>query len=149
MKINIETKVNENYKSVYERFDEQLFLALKPPLMPLELLRFDGSAKGDQVHLKLGLGALAMRWDALIIEDGISETECYFIDEGIQLPFFLKKWKHRHRILKVDNDTSIIVDDIYFETPNSVLDYLLYPMMYLQFYMRKPVYKKYFNGEKI
>ncbi len=147
MKINIQTEVQENYKSVYKRFDKDLFLALKPPLMPLELLRFDGSSKGDQVHLKLGVGTLSMRWDALIIEHGVSEKECYFIDEGIQLPFFLKKWKHRHRILKVDEDTSIIVDDIYFETPNVLMDYLFYPILYMQFYMRKPVYKKYFDGK--
>ena len=81
----------------------------------------------------------------MITEDGANESECYFVDEGTQLPFFLKKWRHRHRILKTDADASIIVDEIDYTTPFWLLDYLIYPMMYLQFYMRKPVYKRYFK----
>lgn len=145
MKIVLRTKVEQDYQTVYKRFDRDLFLALKPPLMPLKLLRFDGSRKGDQVHIQLGAGTLSARWDALIVADEQNDTECYFVDEGIRLPFFLKKWKHKHRIQK-DGSTSIIIDDIFYQTPNFLLDYIMYPIMYLQFYMRKPVYKRYFKN---
>lgn len=145
MRIQISTAVKQDYKTVYHGFDKDLFLALKPPLLPLTLLRFDGSKKGDEVHIQLGKGWLSSRWDALIVADKVDEQEAYFIDEGLRLPFFLKKWKHRHRILKSNDHASTIVDDIFYKTPFLLLDYLIYPVMYLQFYMRKPVYKKYFS----
>lgn len=145
MKIVIKTEVGQAYDEVFRRFDEQLFLALKPPLMPLKLLRFDGCTTGDEVHIELGAGPFKTRWDALIIENGADDQEHYFIDKGVQLPFFLKTWQHRHRILKT-NTGSMIIDDIYYQTPFGLLDYLMYPIMYLQFYARKPVYKKYFSA---
>jgi len=144
MKIRIQTKVNQSYHQVFEGFNEDLFLALKPPLLPLKLLKFDGCKTGDEVHIQLGAGFLTQRWDALIIEDAASDEEYYFIDKGVQLPFFLKTWQHRHRILKAD-EGAYIVDDIDYQTPFWLLDYLMYPVMYLQFYARKPVYKRVFG----
>jgi len=145
MKILIKTKVEKNYNDVFEGFDENLFLELKPPLLPLKLLRFDGSRKGDEIHIQLGAGFVKQRWDALIVEDGEKEGELYFIDKGIQLPFFLKEWTHHHRVLK-SNEGATIVDEIYFKSPFFLFDYLLYPILYLQFYARKPVYKRVFKN---
>ncbi|MEL6945100.1 MAG: hypothetical protein AAFO82_20780, partial [Bacteroidota bacterium] len=78
MKIVITTDVEQDYQTVWSRFDEQLFTALKPPLMPLQLLRFDGSLKGDEVHLKIA-GQL---WIAEIIEQAELPEEIYFVDKG-------------------------------------------------------------------
>ena len=147
MKILIKTQVQQHYKKVWKGFNQELFEALKPPLLPLELRRFDGSETGDEVHIRLGKGFLTQDWNAVIIEHGSDEKECYFIDEGSKLPFFLKNWKHRHRILKESENTSIIIDDISYQTPFWLLDYLMYPVMYLQFWARKPVYKKVFSDK--
>ncbi len=145
MKILIQTKVDQSHHEVFSGFNEQLFLALKPPLLPLQLLRFDGCVTGDEVHIMLGKGVLSQRWDAKIVDHGKNENEYFFVDKGVQLPFFLKKWTHRHRIVNNDGKGSIIIDDIDYHTPNVLFDYLMYPIMYLQFWMRSPVYKRVFQ----
>ncbi|MEM8529101.1 MAG: hypothetical protein AAGG68_31005 [Bacteroidota bacterium] len=140
MKIVITTDVEQDYRTVWSKFDEQLFTALKPPLMPLQLLRFDGSLKGDEVHLKVA-GQL---WIAEIIEQAELTDEIYFVDKGKKLPFPLKYWKHRHRILRKENGSQVI-DDIEFRTPNRIIDFLFYPILYAQFAARSPIYKRYFK----
>lgn len=145
MKILIKTVVEQDYKKVHKRFDENLFKALKPPFPPMELQRFDGSRKGDEVHMRLNFIFFKQNWNAKIIEDGAKKNELYFIDIGSKLPFFLKDWRHYHSIQKLENGETLIVDDIDYKTPSFLLDYLMYPVMYLQFFMRKPVYKKYFR----
>lgn len=144
MHFRIETEVQQSAKQVLAGFDESLFLALKPPLMPLKLLRFDGCEKGDRVELVLGIPPLSQQWNALVIEHGENEEGYFFTDIGEKLPFPLKGWKHRHFILKKGNK-SIIVDDINYTTGLTILDYLMYPILYLQFYIRIPVYKKLFG----
>jgi len=144
MNIKISTIVNQHYQNVSLGFNRDLFLALKPPLLPLQLLRFDGCKTGDEVHIQLGAGFLKTRWDAIITDDGESKEEIYFVDEGKQLPPILRKWKHKHRIINKGEQTEI-VDDINYHTSSKIIDYLIYPIMYLQFRMRKPIYKKIFN----
>jgi ligand-binding SRPBCC domain-containing protein len=53
-----------------------------------------------------------------------TEEEIYFVDEGIQLPFFLKSWLHLHRIVN-RNEHAVIIDDIRFRSPSRMLDILL------------------------
>jgi ligand-binding SRPBCC domain-containing protein len=146
MHIQITTIVTQNYRQVADKFDENLFQALSPPFPPVKLLRFDGSRKGDEVHLQLNFLLFRQVWKSLIIEDGSKEGEVYFIDKGIQLPFFLSYWQHKH-IIREHGKHTAIVDDIHFKTPFFVFDFLLYPVLYGQFLYRKPVYKKVF-GER-
>ncbi len=141
MRIKIKTKVNKDYKAVFEQFDKDLFLALNPPIMPVKLLRFDGCKTGDEVHIQLPFKTL---WISDITEFSASEKEIYFIDEGRKLPFPLKKWKHKHRIIKLSENETLIVDDINFSTNFILLDILIYPTLFLQFLYRKPIYKKWF-----
>lgn len=148
MKIIIKTIVEQDYLTVGKGFNQALFEALKPPLLPLTLKRFDGSKTGDEVHIQLGKGIFSQDWNASIVEDGQNEKEIYFIDIGSKLPFFLKKWKHHHRMLRHENNQTIIIDDIDYFTPFWLTDYLMYPIMYLQFWIRKPVYKKFFSKKQ-
>ena len=143
MKINISTKVEQDYLSVKEGFNENLFLKLSPPFPPVKLLRFDGSSTGDKVILELNFIFFKQQWVSDITADNTDEKEFYFIDEGTKLPFFLKTWKHKHRIIK-DGKSSIIRDEIAFKAPNGILTLFLYPALYLQFLYRKPIYKKIF-----
>jgi ligand-binding SRPBCC domain-containing protein len=110
----------------------------------VKLLRFDGSTKGDLVTLELNFIFFKQKWTSEIVADLTDENEFYFIDKGIQLPFFLKKWTHKHRILK-DGERSIIRDEIDYEAPFGLLTWLLYPALFLQFTYRKPIYKKIFS----
>ena len=145
MRIKITTAVIADIKTVWQGFDESLFLALAPKSMPFRLLRFDGCGVGDEVHLRLGSGWLSQEWYALVTEQKSSDNEIYFIDKGIKLPFFLSEWQHTHRIIRHETVTtkSLIVDDIVCRSP---FGYLIYPFLWFQFWKRKVIYGKIFNS---
>ncbi len=146
MKILIKTRIEKNYHQIFSKFDRALFLSLAPPLMKITLERFDGCKKGDEVHIKMDLfGLLAQRWVSHITDDQKSELEIFFVDEGVILPPPLKKWTHIHRIQKIDEDSSWVIDDIDFSSGNNWLDLALYPALYAMFFYRKPIYKKELN----
>lgn len=145
MHLKITTKVDQDYHLVMQGFNQQLFEKLNPPFPPVRLLRFDGSKKGDVVSIQLDFIFFKQLWTSLIVEDGLDAKEAYFIDEGIKLPFFLTYWQHRHRVVK-DRQHALIIDDIHFKTPFRLMDYLMYPIMWLQFLYRKPVYKRVFRA---
>ncbi len=144
MKIKIQTHVNQHYLEVKSGFNESLFKKLSPPFPPVRLIRFDGSSKGDLVTLELDFFVFKQKWTSKIVEDVTNDHEFYFIDQGIDLPFFLKSWQHKHCIMQSGNG-SIISDEISYEGPTGVFTYLLYPALYLQFWMRKPIYRKIFK----
>lgn len=146
MNIKISTAVEQPYQTVMQGFNEDLFIRLNPPFPPVKLLRFDGCKKEDVVALELNFIFFKQQWISKIVEDGLNQEEFYFIDEGIKLPFFLKYWHHHHRILK-NPQGSTIVDDITFRSPSPLLDFLLLPVLWLQFLYRKPVYKKIFRSK--
>lgn len=145
MKLLLKTPIQNDLKTTFSLFNEDLFRALKPPLISLNVARFDGCKTGDEVHLEIGLGPVKQKWVSLITDDKEHDEVCFFIDEGKLLPPPLKYWKHIHRLVKVDNNNCMIEDDITFSSGNKFLDLLLYPIMYSQFAMRSPVYKKLLN----
>ncbi len=148
MKIKVETIVQQDFKSVQKGFTKDLFVELTPPFPPVKLMRFDGCQKDDVVALELNFIFFKQQWISLIVEDGLNEEEFYFIDFGTKLPFFLKYWKHHHRIIK-NGKGAKIVDDITFKSPLPWLDVLLWPVLWLQFLYRKPIYKKIFGIKDI
>jgi ligand-binding SRPBCC domain-containing protein len=143
MQIYISTPVAQSARSVYDGFDEQLFKALAPAFPKLEILRFDGSKVGNEIHINLNVFGWKIRWDAIITEYNETEEAIYFVDEGKKLPFFLKSWQHRH-VMQKAKAGAVIVDDITFSSGWILMDFLLYPALYGQFYQRKPVYERYF-----
>ncbi|GEM_PF-158067 len=140
MNITLKSKVYGDLRTVYDRFDADLFRYLLPPRA--QLIEFGGSKKGDRVHLKL---PLVGEWISEIIEDGSSEAKCYFIDEGRKLPFPLKKWKHKH-ILHAEGSRTIIEDNMSYATGNIITDVLFYPLLLLSFLPRIWQYKSYFKN---
>lgn len=144
MNIKISTKVNQSLLKVWEGFDLELFSKLAPPFPPVEVKEFGGCLKGDKVHLELNFLLFRQDWISDIIDQAQTESEIYFVDKGTKLPFFLRYWQHRHRMVK-DGDGTTIIDDITFRTPSILTDYLFYPLLYLQFLYRKPIYRKVFG----
>lgn len=144
MKIFISTKVSQQVEAIRDGFTKHLFLKLNPPFPPVKLLRFDGCNKGDRVALELNFLFFKQTWISDIVRSESRADLFYFVDEGVELPFFLKSWEHHHRIKAVEGG-SVIEDEIYFETPFQWLDYLMYPVLHLQFLYRKPVYRKVFS----
>ncbi len=144
MRITISTPVKQSRLAVAQGFNQELFKKLSPPFPPVKLLRFDGSEKGDIVSLELNFIVFKQVWESHIVESGETKKEWYFVDVGKRLPFFLTCWQHRHRVVQAGTHAAII-NDIIFETPFFITDFLLYPVMWLQFLYRKPVYKRVFG----
>jgi len=145
MKLVIQTPVEQPYLAVKAGFGESLFKRLSPPFPPVRLLNFDGSEEGDYVSLELNFIFFRQRWVSKVIEDLTTDREFYFIDEGVELPFFLKKWQHKHRVIAVDSG-SLIRDEIDFEAPFWGMSFLIFPVLWAQFAYRKPIYRKYFKN---
>ena len=146
MKMLIKTRIHKDYNFVFSKFNQDLFKSLKPPLLNLEVLRFDGCKKGDEIHLNIGFGPFSIKWISHITENSNGENENLFIDEGYLLPPPLKYWKHIHRVKKISEDLCEIQDDIEFSSGNQFLDTILYPTLYFQFSLRNPAYKKFFKS---
>jgi len=145
--LKLKTTVKQNYLKVKEGFNEDLFMSLNPPFPPVELKEFGGCEKDDIVHLRLNFIFFKQDWISEITYDRTNNDIFEFIDEGKKLPFFLKYWKHYHKVLKVNEETSEIVDDITFKSPFILMDVLLYPVLWLQFAYRKPIYRKIFSND--
>lgn len=145
MKITLRTKVDASLPAVWQGFDESLFEKLSPPFPPVKLARFDGSHEGDVVSLELNFIFFKQKWVSHIVEQRETEEEIYFIDKGVELPFFLSFWQHKHRLIRAPQGGTIIADEIEYRTPILLFDYLMYPVMWAQFAYRGPIYKKIFS----
>ncbi len=143
--IQIKTMVDGHYKEVMKKFDRALFEALKPAGANMEIVAFTGSKKGDKVHIRFN-SPIKAEWVSHITEHGENEQEAWFVDEGVQLPFPLSYWRHRHVVQKVSEQKSCIVDDMTFAGSNKLLTALLYPAIYAGFYPRKKIYRAYFKA---
>lgn len=144
MKIRFETQVRGYYTEVMKRFDRDLFEALKPRQGEMEILDFTGSETGDRVHLKF-ISPISMEWISDIVDHGTDEKRAYFIDEGVKLPFPLSFWRHKHIVEKIDEEYSLIIDDIEYKASPSLLTPIIYPALYAAFSPRKKVYQSYFG----
>lgn len=145
MQLTVRTKVPQPYLKVKEGFDEKLFTRLNPPYPRVKLQHFDGCRKGDIVDMNLQFGFTDQRWESLITDDDTTNSYFFFQDEGRQLPFFLKSWKHQHWVKKIDEESSQIVDHVHYSTGHYLSDLLLYPILKTQFLYRQPVYRKMFS----
>lgn len=130
-------------EKVFNSFDKNLFSYLLPPGATIK--RFDGSRPGDIVHLQFSF-PLKAEWISEITQEYIGDNICYFIDYGVRLPFGIKHWRHVHYVHRDTEEASIIEDDMEFRTSNFILDFLMYPFLYLAFLPRKRQYQKYFEN---
>ena len=145
MRLQVTTRVNQEFRRSFSRFGRELFLQLNPPFPPVRLLRFDGMQPGDEVHLELNFLFRKEIWISVITELVETDDEIYFVDEGRQLPFMFRSWRHLHRLIRQGEQT-LIVDDITYQGRIKLLDYLLYPVLKLQFLYRRPVYRRWLNN---
>ncbi|MDW8203875.1 MAG: hypothetical protein RMJ87_02495 [Cytophagales bacterium] len=130
---------------MWANFNKNLFQALSPPFPPVRLLRFDGSLKDDEVHLQLDFFVFKQMWISKISEQETTPEQISFVDEGIQLPFFLSYWRHKHVLQALPNGGTRISDEVTFKSSIKMIEYVLFPVLYLQFLYRKPIYKRYFQ----
>tara|TARA_A100001015_G_scaffold158994_2_gene176635 strand:- start:54 stop:485 length:432 start_codon:yes stop_codon:yes gene_type:complete len=143
MKLKIITKLQKSRKIVVDGFNQTLFDTLSPPFPPVKVTRYDGSKTGDIVELELNFFIFKQKWISTIIDHGANEKETWFVDKGTTLPFFLTGWHHKHIIQETPTGSSIIDDIEYKSYP--ILEWVLFPVLYLQFLYRIPIYKSYFK----
>lgn len=146
MRFTLKTKVTGHYQSVFDQFDEDLFLALSPPLVDIELRQFDGCKVGDRVHIDF-VRPIKTSWVSVITEADIDERRAIFVDEGKELPKPLRSWKHRHIVEHLTEESCTIIDDIRYSCGYFLGDVLLFPFLYVGFYMRKAIYRRYFESK--
>ena len=130
---------------IKEHFTSDLLLKLSPPFPQVSLERFDGCKKDDQVILKINLLLTKLTWSSLITAENNTTEEWYFVDEGVEMPFGLRFWRHKHRVIEVNPLHSLIIDEISFDTGMTFLNYLLFPFLWGMIFYRKPLYKKYLS----
>jgi ligand-binding SRPBCC domain-containing protein len=147
MKIVVRTRVAAPMPQVMAGFTRELFLKLAPPFPPVQLLRFDGCKVGDEVHLRLNFILFKQTWTSLITDAWDTPTATGFEDQGRQLPLFLGYWRHKHRLEPAGTGT-VIIDDIEYQAPIKALSFMLWPVLYLQFAYRKPVYRRVFGAPR-
>ena len=95
------------------------------------------------MSLELNFGFFKQTWTSKIMEDGEEDGKWFFVDEGTELPFFLKSWTHRH-VVESATAGSVIIDDITYTTGTIFTDLVMYLPMLGQFLYRKPIYKRVF-----
>ena len=144
MRLILKTRVKGHYLAIMEQFDRDLFEALAPPIGKMEIVAFTGSQPGDYVHLRF-LSPVQAEWISDIVDAGSNDQEAYFVDEGQVLPPPLRFWHHRHIVRKIDEESALVIDDITYHTRLRFLDLLIYPLMWMAFFPRKYVYRRYFG----
>lgn len=142
MRIFIKTKVHNNLSTIHQKFDRNLFEKLSPPLMTVKVERFDGCLKDHEVHLLIQSLFVRNKWISKITTSELNEKVFYFIDEGIEIPPPLKKWKHIHRVEAIDSSNCYVIDDITYSSGSNLLDYALFPFLFGMFKFRQPIYKR-------
>lgn len=148
MKITLESEIiNLPAQTVFSYFSKNLFKALNPWFMPMKIELFEGCLPGNRVIVTLGGKIIQARWISEITSFENNENEIFFIDIGKKLPFPLKNWEHKHRIVSIDQNQCKIVDEITYQSYNKLLDTIVKPLMLVQFGYRKKIYSKFFNHE--
>ncbi len=142
---SIQTNVKASMPFVWSKFDEALLKYLSPPFPKVQILKFGGCRKGDEVLLRIDLIFIKPLWSTLITDQQTSKNEIFFIDEGVHVPFGIKFWKHTHKIIDQGNENCLIEDLIEFKSFHFILDLFLFPFLWGMIIYRKPLYQKYFN----
>jgi len=135
------------FKIVQKGFNKELFEYMMPPFSLARVVRYEGQGPGDIVEIKFNLPFMGY-WTVIIKEAWLSHREYGFVDRGLRVPFGINYWKHIHRVVARNNDSTFIVDDIEYETSWKVLDFLLYFPLFMAFYPRKFQYQSYFKKLK-
>ena len=128
-------------KKVKSEFNNILFLKHLTKLLPVKIIEWDGTYDGAKAHLAFWF----FGWRDFIVnhkENSENKISFSFVDEGINLPFYLKNWRHKHEAYK-ENDFIIIKDEVNFTADSKFLDLFLFPLLVMPILIRKIFYKTY------
>ncbi|MEY3717059.1 MAG: hypothetical protein RL285_934 [Bacteroidota bacterium] len=139
------TQVSAQRDVVASQFDQSLLLKLKPPLVTMRLIQYDGQFRGDELKFAVGFGKFTQTWHGKITQHRYTDKDWLFRDEEIAVPFPLQKWQHTHA-LKVNDSGTLIIDRVKFEGKNRIYTLLLCLPIALMFLLRKPPYQRWLSA---
>ncbi len=147
MRFQILTRVQGSHRDVFLKFDHSLLTQLTPPGIRMELLHAqEPSEPGAYIQLRVTiLGIIRQNWENAFSHYALGELECHFVDEGRVMPFPIRYWRHDHRVLADGAHHAIINDDVTFKTGFFLLDWIMYPILWMQFRFRQPIYRRVFG----
>jgi ligand-binding SRPBCC domain-containing protein len=90
-------------------FQRGILRALTPPLMIMQVHRFDPLAEGSIGDFTIWMGPIPVRWTAC--HEGVSAEG--FVDVQVSGP--MKSWRHTHRFLRVGEGITEVWDRIEYE----------------------------------
>jgi hypothetical protein len=133
--------------------DSALFDYIKPKFPPTKVLVYDGIAAGQPIAFEINVLGWRQTWRGHIAEHheppaADPQGERWFVDVGLQLPFPLKQWRHRHLVRSTGPSSCQIVEQIAFSCGVPALDFLLWPGLYFTFWPRIWLYKRWFLMQK-
>jgi ligand-binding SRPBCC domain-containing protein len=146
MKLKFENEVTYPFEFVVAHVGKEMFLAMNPPWSGIEVQRFDGVKVSDEVHLKIKLGPVEIPWISKIVLSELKELEFQFIDIGVKMLPGMKSWHHQHIFRKIDENKTLIIDDVKFESGNFLLDLFFRNIMTIQFLYRRYAYSKFLKS---
>jgi ligand-binding SRPBCC domain-containing protein len=132
-----------DFREVKENFNKNLFEFLLPKIPPSKILRYDGHELRDEIHLIVA----KQKWVSIISQVSETQDEYSFTDSGRELPFPITHWKHKHRVLRLNEKEVVIIDEIQYECKNEILTKAFYPILLAQFSLRINQYKNYFENK--
>lgn len=144
-KFTVKTSIPLPMQDVIAGFTKDLFIFITPPFLEIEIDRYDGHKLGDRIEFKISTLGLMQSWISEIVESDRSEREYFFVDEGLELPEPFTFWRHTHRIIKVDELNSEIIDDIQFKCQNIPSELIALPLLKGSFLYRRPLYKRFYK----
>ncbi|MEY4627331.1 MAG: hypothetical protein EBT66_09975 [Bacteroidetes bacterium] len=139
------TQVSAQRDVVASQFDQSLLLKLKPPLVTMRLIQYDGQFRGDELKFAVGFGKFTQTWHGKITQHRYTDKDWLFRDEEIAVPFPLQKWQHTHA-LKANDSGTLIIDRVKFEGKNRIYTLLLCLPIALMFLLRKPPYQRWLSA---
>ncbi len=98
MQFTFVTQVSAQRDAVAAQFDQSLLLKLKPPLVTMRLIQYDGQFRGDELQFAVGFGKFTQTWHGKITQHRYTEKDWLFRDEEISVPHPLYKWQHTHAL---------------------------------------------------
>jgi ligand-binding SRPBCC domain-containing protein len=95
---------------------------ITPPSLEFNILNstHDRVQTGTKINYKLKVHGIPMKWSTLI--KNVKKNE-YFEDEQLKGPY--SKWHHKHYFIKLNDNTTLIKDEIHYKIPLGSLGNLL------------------------
>lgn len=147
MKFEIKSHIKQDYEFVDKHLTKDFLLLVNPKIPPFKITRFDGEKIGDLVHVELNFFLFKEKWEYEIKDHTLNDKEWKFVDQSIKHPFFFNYWSHQFRMENLEGEI-VISDIVNYNTPFFLLDYFLFPGLYLFFNYRKSIYKKMYGKVK-